>query len=59
MVLCVAVSGRWSYAVLNPDPGVQRGTGQKMAYRRSVVLGDHGGRFGQAISRVWTVSVCA
>jgi hypothetical protein len=30
MVLRVAMSGRWSYAALKPDPGKQRGRGQEM-----------------------------
>jgi hypothetical protein len=34
MVLRVAISERWSYAALNPDPGKQRGRGQEMARRR-------------------------
>ena len=41
MELRVAMSGRWSYAALNPDPGKQRGRGQEMACRFSVALSDH------------------
>ena len=52
MVVRVAMSGRWSYAALNPDPGKQRGKGQEMACKCYVALSDHGGRFGQATSRV-------
>ena len=59
MVLRVAVSGRWSYGALNPDPGEQRGRGQEMACSFSVALSDHGGRFGQATSRVCTINMCA
>ena len=59
MVLRVAMSGRWSYAALDPDPGKQRGRGQEMACDRSVALSDHGGRFGQATSRVCTINMCA
>ena len=59
MVLRVAVSGRWSYPVPNPDPGKQRGRGQEMVCRFSVALGDHGARFGQATSRVCTINMCA
>ena len=59
MVVRVAMSGRWSYAALNPDPGKQRGRGQEMACRFSVALSDHGDRFGQAISRVCTINMCA
>jgi hypothetical protein len=59
MVLSVAMSGRWSYAALNPDPGKQRGRGQEMACNSSVARSDHGGRFGQATSRVCTVNMCA
>jgi hypothetical protein len=59
MVVRVAISGRWSYAALNPDPGKQRGKGQEMVCRRSVALSDHDDRFGQAISRVCTINMCA
>ena len=59
MVLPVTMSGRWSYAALNPDPGKQRGRGQEMASRSSVALSDHGDRFGQATSRVCTINMCA
>ena len=59
MELRVAMSGRWSYAALNPDPGKQRGRGQEMACNCSVALSDHGDRFGQAISRVCTINMCA
>jgi len=59
MELRVAMSGRWSYAALNPDPGKQRGRGQEMACNCSVALSDHGGRFGQATSRVCTINMCA
>ena len=59
MRLRVAVSGRWSYAVLNPDPGKLRGRGQEMACQRSVAQSDHVARFGQAISRVRTINMCA
>ena len=59
MVLRVAMSGRRSYAALNPDPGKQRGRGQEIACRFSVALSDHGDRFGQAISRVCTINMCA
>jgi hypothetical protein len=45
MVLRVAMSGRWSYAALNPDPGKQRGRGQEMACSNYVALSDHGDRF--------------
>jgi hypothetical protein len=46
------MSGRWSYAAHNPDPGKQRERGQEMACKCYVALSDHGGRFGQATSRV-------
>jgi hypothetical protein len=59
MVLCVAMSGRWSYPVPNPDPGKLKGKGQEMACRFSVAPSDHGGRFGQAISRICTINMCA
>ena len=59
MRLRVAMSGRWSYGALNPDPGKQRGREQEMACRSSVVLSDHGDRFGQATSRVCTINMCA
>ena len=59
MRLRVAMSGRWSYAALNPDPGKQRGKGQEIACNCSVALSDHGGRFGQATSRVYTINMCA
>ena len=59
MVLRVAMSGGWSYAALNPDPGKHRGRGQEMVYRTFVALSDHGDRFGQAISRVCTINMCA
>ena len=59
MELRVAMSGRWSYAALKPDPGKQRGRGQEMACRFSVALSDHGDRFGQATSRVCTINMCA
>ena len=59
MELRVAMSGRWSYAALNPDPGKQRGKGQEMACNCSVALSDHGGRFGQATSRICTDKMCA
>jgi len=59
MRLGVAVSGRWSYATLNPYPGKQRGRGQEMACQRSVALSDHVARFGQAIPRVRTINMCA
>jgi len=59
MVVRVAMSGGWSYAALNPDPGKQRGRGQETACRFYVALSDHGDRFGQAISRVCTIKMCA
>ena len=59
MRLRVAMSGRWSYAALNPDPGKQRERGQEMACRLSVALSDHVDRFGQATSRVCTDKMCA
>ena len=59
MELRVAMSGRWSYAALNLDPGKQRRRGQEMACRSSVALSDHGDRFGQATSRVCTINMCA
>ena len=59
MELRVAMSGRWSYAALSPDPGKQRGEGQEMACRSDVALSDHGDRFGQATSRVCTINMCA
>jgi hypothetical protein len=59
MVVSVATSGRWSYPVLNPDPGKQRERGREMACNRSVALSDHGDRFGQATSRVCTDKMCA
>jgi hypothetical protein len=59
MVLRVAMSGRWSYAALNPDPGKQRGRGQEMACNCSVAPSDHGDRFGQATSRVCIINMCA
>jgi hypothetical protein len=36
MALCVAISGEWSYAAINPDPGTQRGRGQEMVYKTGV-----------------------
>jgi hypothetical protein len=59
MVLRVAMSGRWSYATLNPDPGKHRGRGQEMACSCYVAPSDHGDRFGQATSRVCTINMCA
>ena len=59
MVLRVAMSGGWSFAALNPDPGKQRGRGQEMACRFSMAPSDHGDRFGQATSRVFTINMCA
>jgi len=59
MVLRVAMSGGWSYAALNPDPGKQRGRGQEMVFNSAVALSDHVERFGQAISRVCTINMCA
>jgi hypothetical protein len=59
MALRVAMSGRWSYAALKPDPGKQGGRGQEMACSSHVALSDHGDRFGQAISRVCTYNMCA
>ena len=59
MVLRVAMSGGRSYAALNPDPGRQRGRGQEMACSCYVAQSDHGDRFGQAISRVCTISMRA
>jgi hypothetical protein len=59
MELRVAMSGRWSYAALNPDPGKQRGRGQEMVCKTFVARSDHGDRFGQAISRVCTINMCA
>jgi hypothetical protein len=59
MALRVPMSGRWSHAALNPDPGKQRWRGQEMACNRYVALSDHGDRFGQAISRVCTINMCA
>ena len=59
MVVSVARSGRWSYPVLNPDPGKQREREREMACNRSVALSDHGDRFGQATSRVCTDNMCA
>jgi hypothetical protein len=51
MVVRVAISGGWSYAALDPDPGKQRREGQEMVFQTAVALSDHGDRFGQAISR--------
>jgi len=51
MELRVAMSGRWPYAALNPDPGKQRGRGQDMACRFSVALSDHGDRADQIEAR--------
>jgi len=59
MVVRVAMSGRWSYAALNPDPGKQRERGQEMACKCYVALSDHGDRFGQATSRVCTINIGA
>jgi hypothetical protein len=59
MVLSGAMSGSWSYPVPNPDPERQRGRGQEMVCSSCVALGDHGDRFGQAISRVCTINMCA
>jgi hypothetical protein len=42
MWLRVAMSGRWSYAALNPVPGKLIGRGQEMAGNHSVALSDHG-----------------
>ena len=58
MELRVAMSGRWSYAALNPDPGKQRGRGQEMVLNSAVALSDHVEGFGQAISRVCTINMC-
>ena len=55
MVVRVAMSGRWSYAALNLDPGKQRGRGQEMVVKTAVALSDHGDRFGQTIFRVCTI----
>ena len=41
MELYVAICRRWSYAVLKPDPGKQRGRKQGMASALSVALCDH------------------
>ena len=41
MRLRVAMSGRWSYAALNPDPGKQRGRGQELVCKTAVALSDH------------------
>ena len=59
MELRVAMSGRWSYAALNPDPGKQRGRGQEMVFNSAVALSDHVEGFAQAISRVCTINMCA
>jgi hypothetical protein len=59
MELRVAMSGRWSYAALHPNPGKQKGRGQEMACHSDVALSDHGDRFGQATSRVCTINMCA
>jgi hypothetical protein len=59
MVMCIAISGRWSYPVPNPDPGKQRERGQEMACSSRVALSDHGDSFGQATSRVCTDNMCA
>jgi len=59
MELRVAMSGRWSYAALNPDPGKQRGRGREMVFKTAVALSDHVDRFGQAISRVCTINMYA
>ena len=59
MVVSIAISERWSYSALKPSPGKQRGKGQEMACKRSVALSDHGGRFGQATSRICTDKMCA
>ena len=59
MVLRVAISGGWSYDALNPDSGKQRGEGQEMVYESAVALSDHDDRFGQAISRVCAINMCA
>jgi hypothetical protein len=59
MVVRVAMSGRWSYAAFNPDPGKQKGRGQEMACRFYLALSDHGDRFGQSTSRVCTINMCA
>jgi hypothetical protein len=48
-----------SYAALNPDPGKLRGKGQERVCRFYVELSDHGDRFGQAISRVCNINMCA
>lgn len=59
MEVCIAISGRWSYPVVKPDPGKQRERGREMACRSFVALSDHVDRFGQATSRVCTVNMCA
>ena len=59
MELRFAMSGRWSYAALNPDPGKQRGRGQESVCKTAVAPSDHGDRFGQATSRVCTINMCA
>jgi hypothetical protein len=59
MELRVAMSGGWSYSALEPDPGKQRERGQEVACKFSVALSDHGGRFGQATSRICTDKMCA
>jgi hypothetical protein len=45
------MSGKWSYAALNPDPGKQRGREQKMVCKTFLALRDHGERFYQAMRR--------
>lgn len=59
MRLRVAMSGGWSYAALDLDPGKQRGRGREMACNFAVALSDHVDRLGQAISRVCTINMCA
>ena len=59
MAVSVAVSGRWSYPVLNPDPGKRRERGREMACSMCVALCDHGDSFGQATFRVCTDKMCA
>jgi hypothetical protein len=40
-------------------PGKHKGKGQEMACNFHVALSDHGGRFGQATSRICTDKMCA
>ena len=59
MVVCVAISGRWLYAVLNLNSGKLGGRGQEIVLAVSVAFDDHVMGFGQTISRVCTNKMCA